>query len=81
MFTDLGDPTDEHAFGVETISVATGFPQIGHRMTLLFDYGDEWLFDVKLTGVGQAEPRIRYPRLLRQGGEAPEQYPSFDDEE
>jgi hypothetical protein len=50
-------------------------------MTLLFDYGDEWLFDVELTGVGQAEPRTRYPRLLRQHGEAPEQYPNFEEED
>jgi len=81
LFTDIGDPTGEDALGVETISVATAFPEVGKRMTLLFDYGDEWLFDVELTGVGQTEPRARYPRLLRQGGKAPEQYPSFEDEE
>jgi hypothetical protein len=81
LFTDLGEPTDEHALGVEKTSVATAFPQVGHRMTLLFDYGDECLFDVKLTGIERAEPHMRYPRLLRQGGTAPEQYPSFDDDE
>jgi hypothetical protein len=79
LFTDMGDPTDEHALGVETVTVAVAFPQVGHRMTLLFDYGDQWLFDVKLTGVGQRVPRARYPRLLRQGGEAPEQYPNFEE--
>jgi hypothetical protein len=44
-------------------------------MVLLFDYGDEWLFDVALKAKAQAEPRARYPRLLRQVGKAPEQYP------
>jgi hypothetical protein len=81
LFTDMDEATGEDALGVETISVATAFPKVGKRMTLLFDYGDQWLFDVKLTGVGQTELRARYPRLLRQGGEAPEQYPSFDEEE
>lgn len=79
LFTDIGEPTDEHALGVETVSVATVFTKVGTRMTLLFDYGDEWLFDVELTGIGQTEHRARYPRLLRQHGEAPEQYPRLDD--
>lgn len=81
LFTDLGEPTDPGAFGVEKVSVASAFPEVGKRMTLLFDYGDEWLFDVELTGIGQAEPRARYPRFLRQRGKAPAQYPSFDDDD
>jgi hypothetical protein len=80
LFTDLGEPTSDDALGVETVNVDTAFPKVGTRMTLLFDYGDEWLFDVELIGVGRTEPRIRYPRLLRQRGDAPEQYPPLDDE-
>jgi hypothetical protein len=81
LFTDLGEPTDEHALGVKKVSVATVFPEVGKRMALLFDYGDEWWFVVELTGIGQTEPDIRYPRLLRQRGEAPVQYPEPDDDE
>lgn len=81
LFTDIGEPTSDDALGVETVSVDTAFPKVGTRMTLLFDYGDEWLFDVELIGVGQTEPHVRYPRLLRQRGEAPEQYPNYEDDE
>jgi hypothetical protein len=80
LFTDIGEPTSDDALGVETVSVATAFPTVGKRMTLLFDYGDEWLFDVELIGVGRTEPHMRYPRLLRQRGDAPEQYPPLDEE-
>jgi hypothetical protein len=48
----------------------------------LFDYGDEWHFGVKLRGTRAAvEPGVAYPRVAASHGEAPPQYPDFDDEE
>ena len=51
LFADIGEETD--ALSVEQTEVATAFPKLRHRMTFLFDYGDEWLFKVTLTGTGQ----------------------------
>ena len=81
LFADMGKPTEPGIPGVKTTAIDAVFPQVGHRMTLLFDYGDEWLFNVELTAKSQTEPRARYPRLLRQAGKAPQQYPQFPDDE
>jgi hypothetical protein len=49
------------------------------RMLFLFDYGDEWLFRVKLTGTDKKIAKVRYPRVVTIRGEAPVQYPDPDD--
>lgn len=48
------------------------------RFLYLFDYGDEWHFEVEFLKEGTAE-RADYPRIIDSKGEAPEQY--IDDEE
>jgi hypothetical protein len=85
LFTDLGMGMDM-GFGPKAKSVKKtrldkAFPNPGHAMTFLFDYGDEWLFRVEMTGSGQRAAKIRYPRVLERKGESPPQYPTFDDEE
>jgi hypothetical protein len=49
-------------------------------MSFLFDYGDEWLFQVEVIGRSHREPGIKYPRVLTSVGEAPEQYPDPEEE-
>jgi hypothetical protein len=78
LFADMDD-MDSDALSVEQTEVATAFPKPGHRMTFLFDYGDEWLFQVTLTGTGQKTPRMRYPKVLATQGKAPEQYPAWEE--
>jgi hypothetical protein len=43
-------------------------------MTLFFDYGDEWLFEVARTGEGRTEPGKRYPLVVKSVGKAPKHY-------
>jgi len=52
-------------------------------MTFLFDFGDEWEFEVTLEEVGPVDRRIKKPKLLEAHGKAPVQYQSWeeDDEE
>jgi hypothetical protein len=50
-------------------------------MTFLFDYVDEWLFDVKTLRFAERQPKSRYPRIVASDGAAPEQYPDDDDGE
>jgi hypothetical protein len=47
----------------------------------LFDYGDEWMFKVTLTSVTESDEPLTKPKLIKSVGEAPEQYPSWDDDE
>jgi hypothetical protein len=48
---------------------------------MLFDYGDEWRFNFKLEEVSPPQGRTSKPRLVARGGELPQQYPSWEEDE
>ncbi|MDR3635608.1 MAG: plasmid pRiA4b ORF-3 family protein [Isosphaeraceae bacterium] len=50
----------------------------GQSMTLTYDFGDNWRFDVKLEQVDPPDNAIKSPRVLERHGEAPKQY-EYDD--
>lgn len=76
LFADLGEGEGR---SVKRTRIADAFPTIGVAMTFLFDYGDDWHFRIEVIGRGRKAPKVRYPKLLKEHGVAPEQYP--DDEE
>ena len=51
------------------------------KLFYLFDYGDNWVFQVSRTRKKpfEPEPKVQYPRLLSESGVKPEQYPAMDD--
>ena len=49
-------------------------------MHFLFDYGDEWEFQIELVKRKPKEPKVKLPWLLISAGEAPIQYPDPEDE-
>ena len=53
--------------------------QPGATMTYLYDFGDHWEFDVHLERLDPVDRRMRKPRILETHGEAPEQYPDWED--
>ncbi|MDQ3459386.1 MAG: plasmid pRiA4b ORF-3 family protein [Deinococcota bacterium] len=69
------------ARGVRTTAVREAFAEVGKRLLYLFDYGDEWRFIVRLEETKEAEPGKSYPQLVKAVGEAPEQYPDWDDDD
>jgi Plasmid pRiA4b ORF-3-like protein len=77
LFVDMGD-ADPGVLSVKKTKIAQAFPAIGHAMLFLFDYGDDWLFRVKLEKMGKKIAKVRYPRIVATHGEAPEQYPDPD---
>ena len=80
LFADLGG-ADQGVQSVRRTKLSTAFPAVGKEMLFLFDYGDEWHFKVALIGLGQTEPTASYPRVVKQVGEAPPQYPDLDENE
>ena len=78
LFVDMGD-ADPGVLSVKKTKIAQAFPSIGHTMLFLFDYGDDWLFRVRLEKTGKKAAKVRYPRIVATHGEAPEQYPDPDD--
>lgn len=53
--------------------------RIGESMIYHYDFGDSWQFDVILEQVDLDNDNIKEPTLLEERGEAPEQYPDYDD--
>lgn len=51
----------------------------GVAIEFLYDFGDNWLFQVLLERIEAADPAVRGPKLLESHGEAPEQYPDVED--
>lgn len=50
----------------------------GQSMTLVYDFGDNWHFGVLLEAIEPPGVKIKAPRILEKHGQAPEQYPSWD---
>ncbi len=80
LFADIED-IESDAESVQQTKVAQAFTTVGKKMLFLFDYGDEWRFQVELVGLGEKTPKTRYPKLLSSVGKAPPQYPDDDDED
>jgi hypothetical protein len=81
LFADIGE-ADPGVIGVEKTRASQAFPEVGHTMLFLFDYGDEWLFKITLRAVGKKVAKTRYPRIVATHGKAPQQYeyPEDDDD-
>ena len=79
LFADMGD-ADPRVLGVKKTRISQAFPEVGHTMQFLFDYGDDWLFRITLRTIGKKSAKARYPRIVATRGEAPAQYPDDDDD-
>jgi hypothetical protein len=54
--------------------------QPGDTLKFLFDFGDNWRFNLELERIDPPDPKIKRPRILDQHGRAPQQYPRWDDD-
>ena len=79
LFADIGEESKYP--GVKKTPVSAAFLEIGRKMFFLFDYGDDWWFEIELTEFRKPQTRTKYPVLLEKIGESPEQYQSYEDEE
>ncbi|MGV0105256.1 IS1096 element passenger TnpR family protein [Nostoc sp. DSM 114167] len=52
----------------------------GGKMTYLYDFGDNWKFDVQLEAINPPDNKIKKPKILEVCKNAPQQYWSEDDE-
>ena len=80
LFADLEGGGE--ARSVERTTIAQAFPALGVKMQFLFDYGDEWRFQVEVIGFGEKVSKAQYPKILKTVGKAPPQYQTeVEDEE
>jgi hypothetical protein len=77
---EVGHPYMEDVLSSAEVCVGDLPLQVGEAMDYLFDFGDNWEFDVLLEKIEPAEAKLKKPQLLESHGKAPEQYPHWDDE-
>jgi Plasmid pRiA4b ORF-3-like protein len=80
LFADMGEPSVEGAKSVKKSKVADAFDTDGKALAFLFDYGDEWLFQVKRIGTREQAAPKSFWKMIKSVGEAPEQYPEPEDD-
>jgi hypothetical protein len=78
LFFDMGDPS-EGARSVKKTAVAEAYAKDKAKLLFMFDYGDEWLFKTERIGSGEKVAKVKYPRVAKSEGEAPEQYPEYEE--
>ena len=76
----IGGNGGNRARSVKKTKIAQAFTEPGQAMQFLFDYGDDWRFAIQLIATGKRYKGKVYPVVLASVGEAPEQYPDWDDD-
>ncbi len=51
---------------------------VNQQFLYLFDFGDEWHFDVRLVEIQTDKPILPRPEILQRKGKAPEQYGYYE---
>jgi len=51
----------------------------GQCILYLFDYGDEWRFQIALEAIRKSGAKPRKPKIVEQKGKAPKQYENYWD--
>ena len=80
LFVDTGDaPPGGLIQGVKKTKISQAFINAGETMLFLFDYGDEWWFQVELKEIRKADKSNLKQVILESIGKAPLQYPPCKD--
>ena len=79
LFADIGEDASEGDRGVYTTMLLDVF-QPKKKLIFLFDYGDDWRFDVTCKSIEERTSNFRKPKILNPNGTPPIQYPDMDDE-
>lgn len=78
---EVGHPYMEDILSSDEVCVGDLPLQVGEAMEYLFDFGDNWEFNVVLESIEPGKAKLKKPKLLESHGKAPEQYPNWDDDD
>jgi hypothetical protein len=81
LFKDMGEDSAPGSQSVKKSKVADAFDRKGKSLMFLFDYGDEWMFEVKRTETRDQPAPKAFWKLLKSVGDAPPQYPDYEEED
>ena len=74
-------PYDDEGPHVDEVCVGDLGLSIEQKFLYLFDYGDEWKFQVEVEDIRQEGKKPRKPKVVEEQGKAPEQYPMYDEDD
>jgi hypothetical protein len=79
LFADMDEGDAEaHDPGVQGTPVGEVF-EVGVPYVFLFDYGDDWRFDLVCTNIAMGTKLRKKTAILSTTGEPPEQYPDYEE--
>lgn len=81
VFVEINHPYLEEPPSTDEVAIGEIPLRPGALMEYLFDFGDQWRFDVRLEKIDPPDARIKKPKILEKRGEAPPQYPNLDEDE
>lgn len=77
---EIGHPYMEDMYSSAEIMLEQANLRIGSNIEFLFDFGDNWEFELMLESINPDEVK-QVTRILETKGEAPEQYPEWDEDD
>jgi|LGVF01.1.fsa_nt_gb hypothetical protein len=72
---------EEESPSTDETRIGDAMIEPGAEMTFLFDFGDNWEFDVELERLDPVDQDMDGPRILDTYGQPPEQYPDYEEYE
>lgn len=54
--------------------------EVGSVFWYWYDFGDNWYHEIRVTAIGEADPTVKYPRVIARVGDSPPQYVEWEDE-
>jgi len=73
--------SDEEPFNAAKTSLDALHLKVGQTFEYLFDFGDNWLHEIKVEQIEPASRTRRLPIVADRHGESPPQYPDYDEED
>jgi len=73
LFYDIDQEVEENCRSVARTLTADIFKQDKRKWWMLFDYGDDWIFEIECIDI-EDEGRLKSGTVVKSSGDAPSQY-------
>ena len=77
---DFPEVEEETNGDVRTTTLDSLGLEVGRAFGYHFDFGDEWLHQIKVTAIEDYSGKGKYPKITKKVGKSPPQYIYEDDE-
>lgn len=78
--SEIGSPWSDANLHTHQVQISQLGLEPDQTFLYLFDYGDNHEFDVQVLRIDPTAPQGNYPKIVARQGQAPEQYPDYDEE-